>query len=100
MTNFAVDVSALRQASARSASVGVALRAELARLHREVDAVLTGAWLGRAADTFDRAFADWEAGARAMLDALDDLAASVDAGAAAYVGSDVAAAGDLVRTAQ
>jgi WXG100 family type VII secretion target len=100
MTNFAVDLPTLRQASVRSEAIGAMLRDELSQLHREVDAVLTGSWLGRAADTFDRAFASWEAGARALLDALDELATSVEASAAAYLGSDLAAAGDLVRARQ
>ena len=106
MTNFAVDIPTVRQASARSAAIAATLRDELRQLHRDVDAVLTGSWLGRAADTFDRSFAEWEAGARAMLDALDDLATSVDASAAAYLGSDLAAAdelaaaGDLARVSR
>jgi WXG100 family type VII secretion target len=100
VTNFAVDLGALRQVAARSDSVGAELRAELDCLQREVDAVLTGAWLGRAADRFDRVFAEWEVGARRMLAALDDLAASVEAGAGAYLGSDAAASDDLVRAAR
>jgi WXG100 family type VII secretion target len=100
MTNFAVEVPALRQASARSASVATELRAELVALHRAVDDVLTAAWLGRAAEAFDRGFGAWEAGARTMLEALDQLAASVDSCATAYLGSDRAAADELALAAR
>ncbi|HEY2296543.1 MAG TPA: WXG100 family type VII secretion target [Jatrophihabitans sp.] len=100
MTNFAVEIPALRQASVRSASLAAELRAELVALHRAVDAVLTDAWLGQAADTFDRGLSEWEAGARAMLEALDELAAALESSASAYLGCDRAGADDLAQAAR
>jgi WXG100 family type VII secretion target len=88
MTQFAVAVPAVAEAAASARAVGAELRAELDRVRAEAEAVLTGSWLGRAADSFDRAWSRWHADARAVIAALDDLADALHQSAAAYADGD------------
>jgi WXG100 family type VII secretion target len=95
MTHFAVDVPALVQVAAATRTVGADLGAELDRLRTEACGVLDGAWLGGAADTFDRAWTQWHSGARDLVAALEELAAQVAECERAYAASDDTAAAGL-----
>lgn len=74
MSDFAVLVSAVQQASSTTQSAAADLDGELARLRREADDVLAAYWRGRAATAFDRAWTSWDVGAREVVAALERLA--------------------------
>ena len=99
MSDFAVVVSALRHVSTTTQSAGSDLESELCRLRRGADGVLTGQWLGRAAEAFDRAWSSWDAAAREIVAALDELAELLATTARAYEVDDDAAAAQLRRVA-
>ena len=99
MSDFAVVVSALGHGSTVTRSAGSDLDSELRRLRRRADEVLTGQWLGRAAEAFDRAWTSWDAAAREILAALDELAESVATAARAYEVEDDAASAQLRQAA-
>ena len=99
MTDFAVTVSAVQQASSSVRTVGHDLHAELRLLRREADAVLSGRWLGQAAESFDRAWTEWELGARELLAALDELAELLAVSGHAYAAQDAAGSQELWRAA-
>ena len=99
MSGFAVTVSAVQQAASTTASVGHELGDELARLRREADAVLSGGWSGAAAAAFDRSWCAWDSGARAVVDALEQLADRLRASGTAYWARDAMSSDELRRVA-
>ena len=99
MSDFVVTVPTVEQTSVATRTASAELGAELARLRRDVDAVLTGQWRGVAATAFDRAWGEWHAGARDVVDALDRLAELLAEAGRAYAWSDDSGASALQRLA-
>lgn len=97
MSDFAVLVSAVQQASSAAQSASADLGAEVAMVRREADAVLSGRWRGRAATGFDRMWASWDAGAREVVTALDRLAEALAMTGHEYAARDELAASGLFR---
>lgn len=97
MPDFTVTVPGVERASIATRSAGAELGAELARLRRDVDAVLSGQWQGAAATAFDRSWGDWHAGAAEVVRALEELADLLADSARGYQGSEDTAA-SLLRT--
>src|SRR5690348_2440636 len=95
MTDFAVTVSAVLQASAAVRRVGCDLDAELRLIRRDADRLLCGQWSGRAADSFEQAWTGWDQGAREVVAALDELADLLATSGHAYAAQDEAGSQQL-----
>jgi ESAT-6 family protein len=99
MSDFAVSLAAIQQAVAAATSIAAELGDDLVRLRREADAVLTGSWSGAAATAFDRSWSTWDAGARAVVDALGRLTDLLAATGTAYGARDASSSELLARAA-
>jgi WXG100 family type VII secretion target len=98
VSDFAVVVPSLAQASSVTDSIGVDLAAELAQLRAVVGDVLSGGWGGAAATAFDQAWLSWQAGADDMVSALGRLAELLADAGREYAARD-AVSSELLRRA-
>lgn len=87
MTGYAVDPVVLRDCDAALGAAADQARASLIRV-RSCVAEVSASWQGAAGSSFRDGCAQWVAGAAAMLDALDDLAALLGASGDGYVATD------------
>jgi len=71
-TAFCVAVADVRRAADQ-------LRADRARVAREVDALLDGSWTGPAASAYAEGWADWKAAADTVLHGLAAMGELLDA---------------------
>jgi WXG100 family type VII secretion target len=88
MTGFDVTVPAVQHTAATTTAIGSELRSELEALRAQADAVLTDAWLGRAAASFGRAWREWHTEAGQVIAALAELADALRATAISYFDGD------------
>lgn len=95
MTQFSVVVAEVAGAATSAETAGVELLAEIDRLRSDAEDVLSARWLGAAASRFDRAWAQWDTDARAVVRALDELAGALRLSARDYAIGDAVAADGL-----
>lgn len=95
MSEFAVVVPEVGRAAATADNARADLAAEIDRLRREAEDVLAGRWLGAVARRFDRAWSQWDAEARSVLRALEELAEALRLAARDYSSADLAGADEL-----
>ncbi|HEY8300969.1 MAG TPA: WXG100 family type VII secretion target [Jatrophihabitans sp.] len=95
MSEFDVLVPEVGRAAATADNAGADLLAEIDRVRREAEDVLAGRWRGAVARRFERAWSQWDADARAVVRALDELAESLRLAARDYSTQDLAAADGL-----
>jgi WXG100 family type VII secretion target len=95
MSDFAVVVASVGQTASRTAAVGSDLVAELIRLRRTADDVLTAGWRGPAAAAFERGWSCWDVAAREVVGALEELAELLHETGRAYELCDVASSDGL-----
>jgi WXG100 family type VII secretion target len=98
MSDFAVVVPSVSQTASLAGAVRSDFDAELMRLRRVADDVLTAGWRGPAATAFDRAWCCWDSAAREVVGALAELADLLDDTGRAYVLRDLASS-DALRLA-
>lgn len=70
MTGFSVLTEQVQATAAEVARIEEAARGQVAQISDEVQALLSGGWVGGAASGFARGWQDWQAGAQEVLQAL------------------------------
>jgi WXG100 family type VII secretion target len=87
---YAVDPTELRQADAVLAAAADQSRAALGIVRSCAAQLLGTGWLGPAASAFRLGWQQWDDGAAAMLDALDEMALALSASGDGYASTDEA----------
>ncbi len=91
-TAFCVAVADVRRAADQ-------LRADRARVAREVDALLDGSWTGPAASAYAEGWADWKTAADTVLHGLTTMGELLDAAHERLSESDSSSGSSLDRLA-
>ncbi len=89
---FELQSSELRLAAATAAESAASTASGLARLRAEAEQVLSARWHGAAAAHFDRAWLDWERGARELLAGLERMAELLAQTERTYLAADASGA--------
>jgi WXG100 family type VII secretion target len=92
MTQFSVVAAHVNRSAASAEAACADLLADVDRLRGEAEDLLSARWLGAAAAVFERDWTRWDADARAVLRALDELAQALRLAARDYVVGDAVAA--------
>lgn len=96
------DVETARMATARDDVIAIhgELSHDYAALSRNVEALLTSGWRGKARDSYADGWADWLEGASAVLAGLEEMGTLLGVNRSVYVQNDDTTAGQMAAAAQ